>query len=102
MNKMVTRVRYKKQENGWLESNEFLAKEDIVRVIIEPDAMVVRILNKDGALLHRKEGDMNTLTHAKNHAKSQLRALGVNFHEEFRTKVSVTEEVINNEEKGEN
>lgn len=80
--KEITRVRYRKQENGMLLSSEMMGKEYIVIARIDTKSLVWNITSKEGKLL--VDGVGKELSVIKKEVKKSLKGVGVVFLTDLR------------------
>lgn len=81
----MVRVRYKRLENNSLVSKPMQGGTDLYTVTISPSALSFSVVNGDGIVV--SQGNATTLTRVKNDVKKTLKALGVNFFDEVRSRV---------------
>lgn len=86
----MVRIRYKKDEKGFLKSGELLGRNKIYHVVISPQNMMAYITSDSQIVVNAK-----TLPALKKAVKSELKALGVAFTPEVRPRLK---KLISNEE----
>lgn len=80
---MATRIRYKKTNAvNVLESSEFLATDQLVKVLLYLETNEAHVVNKDDELVKQIKGTNSS--NLKKNVKALLLELGVNFTPEVR------------------